>query len=98
MRARGASPDTSRRYREHCAAAGLEVVAERGTFIPMPLQAVLNETTVLLSGVRHAVEAHGLATVTEVGQLLDELQSAMGTATGQAWSPQTIELIARKPV
>jgi SAM-dependent methyltransferase len=95
-RARGASPDTSRRYRELCDAAGFEIESERGTFIPMPPPAVLNETTILLTGVRRGVEAAGLATAADVDRLLADLQAAFGSVSGRGWSPQTIELIARK--
>jgi SAM-dependent methyltransferase len=94
MQARGASPDVSRRYRDTCAAAGFEVVSERGTFIPMPLPAVITETTLLLSGVRRGVEAAGLAPAAEIDELLAAVQAHAGDQRA-AWSPTTVELIAR---
>ncbi|TAM93117.1 MAG: methyltransferase domain-containing protein [Jatrophihabitans sp.] len=95
MRARGASPDASRRYRELCDAAGFEVLSERGTFLPMPRPVIVDETILLLSGARRGVEAGGLATAEEIDDLLAELR-AHQAGSGRAWSPQTIELIARK--
>ena len=95
MRARGASPDVSRRYGEHCDMAGLDIVSERGTFIPMPVSAVTQETTVLLTGARRGVEAAGLATETEIDRVLAQV-SSHADRPGRAWSPETVELIARK--
>jgi SAM-dependent methyltransferase len=95
MRARGATPDASRRYREICASAGFDVLSERGTFVPMPLPAVLSETTLLLTGARRGVEAAGLATSAEIDELLAGVQ-AHASDDRRAWSPETIELVARK--
>jgi ubiquinone/menaquinone biosynthesis C-methylase UbiE len=96
-RARGASPDAARRYRELCAAAGLEVVIERGTFVPMPLPVVFNEAAVLLSAARRGVEAAGIASAAEVDRVLATLRADPSLAGVRAWSPQTIEAIAVKP-
>jgi hypothetical protein len=95
MRARGASPDTSRRYHEICHAAGFDVLSQRGTFVPMPVPAVINETTVLLTGARRGVEATGLASPAQVDDLVADMQTYTAM-NGRAWSPQSIELIARK--
>lgn len=94
MRARGAHPEASRRYRELCQTAGFDVVSERGTFVPMTVPAILHETTVLLSGARRGIAANSLATPAEVEQLLCDIADT--TPSGQAWSPLTVELIARK--
>jgi ubiquinone/menaquinone biosynthesis C-methylase UbiE len=96
-RARGASPDASRQYRQLCAAAGLEVIVERGTFIPMPLPAVLNEAAVLLSAARRGVEAARIASATEVDNILAALRPSPVPTGARAWSPQTVGVVAVKP-
>ncbi|HEX9031969.1 MAG TPA: class I SAM-dependent methyltransferase [Streptosporangiaceae bacterium] len=97
MRIRGASPDTSRRYREFCARAGLEVVSERGQFFPIPAAAVVSEAAVLLAGARSTIERSGLCSSAEVDGLLAALRTDQLPAGSAAYSPQAIELIARTP-
>lgn len=97
MRARGASPDVSVRYRECCAEAGLEVIGERGVFFPMPAVAVVSEAAVLLTGARATLEASDLCTGAELDELLARLRADQLPAGVTAYSPQTIELLARKP-
>lgn len=98
MRARGASPSTSRRYTELCARAGLEVVSQRGLFFPMPPAAIVSEAAVLLRGARTTIESHAIASASEVDALLGALRVEDLPADSVGFSPQTVELVARKPV
>lgn len=98
MRARGASPDVSLRYREFCGQAGLEVISERGLFFPIPAAAVVSEAAVLLAGARATLEAGGLCSGTELDELAAALRTAELPAGTTAYSPQTIELVARAPI
>ncbi|GAC1338462.1 MAG: methyltransferase domain-containing protein [Candidatus Dormibacteria bacterium] len=97
MRARKASPQAARRYRALCARAGLEVISERGVFSPVPAAAMVSEAAVLLQGVRSTVETSGLASAAEVAEVLTALQAGALPDGTVAYSPQTIELVARIP-
>ncbi len=97
MGAKGASPDASRRYREHAEAAGLEVMSERGTFLPMPLAALLADIAGLLSGARRVIEQAGIAPAAEVDELLARLRLDLVGRVERSYSALTIELIARRP-
>ena len=98
MRVRGASPGAARRYRALCAAAGLEVVSERGVFVPIPAVAVVSEAAVLLNGARPTVESAGLCPASEFDRLLDQLRVERVDPGVTAYSPQTVELVARVPL
>lgn len=98
MRLRGAHPETSRRYRDHCEAAGLELVSERGQFFPMPAAVVVTEAATLLRGSRATLEGAGHCTAQEIDDVLDALRPEDLPFGATAYSPVTVELVARRPV
>jgi hypothetical protein len=73
MRGRGAHPGTSRRYAEIAAAAGLQVVSQRGAFFPVPPAATLAETRALLTAASASLTDLRLATAAGIDDLIARL-------------------------
>ena len=77
IEAKGGSPGVARRYPELCAAAGLRVVSQRGTFVlsdnPGEVPAAIRT---LLATSRRSIVEHGLATAEELDELDRELTAA----------------------
>lgn len=96
MRHVGAHPDTSRRYPELVASAGLDIVAQRGVFFPIPASATIGETTTLLRAATASLARVDLASEVEINGLIDDMHAQQGNMTF-ATTPFAIELMARKP-
>jgi SAM-dependent methyltransferase len=96
MRERGAHPETSRRYAELAAAAGLQVVSQRGAFFPVPPAATLNETRTLLTAASAALIDLGLAATADIDDLIAQLTPERASLS-YGTTPMAVELIARKP-
>jgi hypothetical protein len=96
MRRRGAHPETSRRYAEVSATAGLELVSQRGVFMPVPPVAILNEAVMLLSAARQTLVELELIGHTDLDDLIAQLAPDRA-ALRHATTPLGIELVARKP-
>jgi hypothetical protein len=96
MRARGAHPDTSRRYANLAAAAGLQVVSQRGTFIPVSPAATLAATRAMLTAASASLTTLGLATTADIEDLTVRLTPERASLR-YATTPMAVELIARKP-
>jgi len=96
MRGRGAHPETSRRYAELAAVAGLQVVSQRGAFFPVPPAATLAETRALLSAASASLTDLGLAAAADIEDLIARLAPERA-ALRYATTPMAIELIAHKP-
>jgi SAM-dependent methyltransferase len=96
MRERGAHPETSRRYAELTAAAGLRVVSQRGAFFPVPPAATLAETRTLLTAASASLTGLGLATAAGIDDLIARLAPERAPLR-YATTPMAVELIARKP-
>src|SRR5215469_2098162 len=95
MRGRGAHPETSLRYAELAAAAGLQVVSQRGAFFPVPPVATLSETSTLLTAARASLADLGLAAAADIDDLIAQLapeQASLRYGT----TPMAVELIARR--
>jgi len=95
MRRRGAHPETSRRYAEIAAAAGLQVVSQRGAFFPVPPTVTLAETRALLTAASASLTGLGLATPAGIDDLIARLAPGRA-ALRYATTPMAVELIARK--
>jgi len=96
MRARGAHPETSRRYAELAVSAGLQVVSLRGAFFPVPPVATLAETRSLLMAASASLIGLGLAAAADIDDLIAELTPERASLR-YATTPMAVELIARKP-
>jgi hypothetical protein len=96
MRARGAHPETSRRYAELAVAAGLQVVSQRGAFFPVPAAATLGEARTLLTAASAALIDLGLAGATDIDDLIAQLTPERASLH-YSTTPIAVELIACKP-
>jgi SAM-dependent methyltransferase len=96
MRSVGAHPETSRRYASIAAEAGLEIVSQRGVFLPVPPVAAIGETTRLLRAASAAIIAREVATGAEIETLLHQMQVEQSVVQF-ATTPIAVELVARKP-
>ena len=96
MRLKGAHPETSTIYPRLAAAAGLEVVSQRGVFFPIPPAAAVGETTALLRAARSSLANLGVADADDIEQMVAGLEAGQGDLTF-ATTPFAVELIARRP-
>jgi ubiquinone/menaquinone biosynthesis C-methylase UbiE len=97
LRQRGTRFDVARHFGEVCAAAGLDLVAQRGYFaFHQPGPGIAARRAGLLSFRQSLVEA-GLASEAEVASLAQALQDAPADDHRWVASPLMVELIARVP-
>jgi SAM-dependent methyltransferase len=97
LRRRGTRVDVARHFGEVCAAAGLDVVGQRGYFMfHQPRQGIASRRAGLLS-IRNSLVEAGLSSAEEVAALAQTLQDAQGQAYQWVASPLMVELLARVP-
>lgn len=93
MRHMGAHPERSRRYAQMASGAGLEVVSQRGFFLPVPPAAAIGETTNFLCAASASLIASGLVTQEEIDRILQGLAADQRSWCSQRprsrsrWSP-----------